>query len=320
MSPWDPKARKLALGVLITFSIILGRNHIIVGLRLFNVAASWSRSEAFVSLEDWKDGFDTTFKSYKVNQLTSSVPPIPEEDVVPPIIHHFGPPDHELDWNVSRSTCLDLHPRSSGWTHVLWTEESTMRFIQTSYRWYVPTYLGYVYPEQRRQAAKIFIMYHFGGFYLDIDIKCLRSLGPLRKFETLSISSPRTGLSDWFLASSPRHEFYELLVQTLRIYDLWWPIETPSLSTGRMFLSAEHLRYRPWHRRRRSLRILKYSDASNLFVIPTRRLSSSGVCEADAKFGCYAVFASAALFGCVLALIWRSRYRVGHCWPASHKV
>lgn len=54
--------------------------------------------------------------------------------------------------------------------YLFWTDESLRIFIQTNYPSFLPTYDSYPYTIQRIDAARYFLLYHYGGFYIDLDI------------------------------------------------------------------------------------------------------------------------------------------------------
>lgn len=51
----------------------------------------------------------------------------------------------------------------------LWTEETSREFIETEYPWFLRTYDRYLYPVQRVDAVRYFLLMHYGGIYLDLD-------------------------------------------------------------------------------------------------------------------------------------------------------
>jgi len=152
-----------------------------------------------------------------------------------------------------------LTPRIGRLESFLWNDDLAKRFLTAHYPWFLRTYLTHPHDIQRADSLRYFLLYHYGGIYLDFDLTCRRSLGPLRRYHTLAISAHPAGVSNGFLTSSPRHPFYSNLIQQLTIYDLSWPFSsyaTIMFSTGPMFISAEHLRFRPRWIRRNQLRVL----------------------------------------------------------------
>jgi len=78
------------------------------------------------------------------------------------------------------------------------------------------------------------------GIFLDLDLRCLRPLDPLRQFEFVSVAATPMGISNGFLMSSPRHPFLESVVKSLPRYNINWlglPYATVMFTTGCHFLS-----------------------------------------------------------------------------------
>nr|KAG5701406.1 hypothetical protein BaRGS_032738 [Batillaria attramentaria] len=52
--------------------------------------------------------------------------------------------------------------------------------IANNYSWFLADYDSYRYNIQRVDSARYFILHHFGGVYMDLDISCRHQLAPLR--------------------------------------------------------------------------------------------------------------------------------------------
>lgn len=73
----------------------------------------------------------------------------------------------------------------------IWNATGSRALLEEHYSWFLPTYDAYHYPIQRIDAMKYFLLWHFGGVYMDMDISCRRSLDPL------------LGFPAWFAEASP---------------------------------------------------------------------------------------------------------------------
>lgn len=62
---------------------------------------------------------------------------------------------------------------------MLWTDALSRDFIAKHYPAFLPTFDGYKYPIQRADSIRYFILHHFGGIYMDLDIGCRRRMDPL---------------------------------------------------------------------------------------------------------------------------------------------
>jgi len=70
-------------------------------------------------------------------------------------------------------TWKSLHP---DWEYILWTDEMNREFISKNYSYFLPIYDNYTYNIQRADAVRYFILYHYGGLYVDLDFKCFKNI------------------------------------------------------------------------------------------------------------------------------------------------
>ncbi|VXD10557.1 Glycosyltransferase DXD motif-containing protein, involved in Hassallidin biosynthesis [Planktothrix serta PCC 8927] len=101
-------------------------------------------------------------------------------------------------------TVLQHHP---DWEHQFWDESKSYQFMEQHYSWFLPVYNSYTYNIQRWDAIRYFILYHYGGFYIDIDIECLKPLNSLLgDFEL--VLSRLVGFSNAIMGSIPGHPLW----------------------------------------------------------------------------------------------------------------
>lgn len=67
----------------------------------------------------------------------------------------------------------ELHP---DWEYWFWTERAMNCFMKKNYFKYFALFDAYPDATSRADAARIFIIHKFGGFYIDLDTICLKSL------------------------------------------------------------------------------------------------------------------------------------------------
>lgn len=125
--------------------------------------------------------------------------------------------------------------------YMLWTDQKSDDFIAEHYSWFLPTFRGYKYPIQRADAIRYFVLHHYGGVYLDLDVGCRRRLDPLL---TYPIVLPRTipvGVSNDLMFAAKGHPFMTQTINALMSFDINYIINYPTVmfSTGPMFLSAQ---------------------------------------------------------------------------------
>jgi mannosyltransferase OCH1-like enzyme/UDP:flavonoid glycosyltransferase YjiC (YdhE family)/GT2 family glycosyltransferase len=162
------------------------------------------------------------------------LPPDSAPDVgagIPRIIHQTWkngnlPPDM-THW---QQTWLKQHP---GWTHYLWTDADIDAFMRRHYPWFLPIYSAYPEQIKRVDAVRYFILYHFGGVYIDLDFECFRPLEPLLAGKEIAfgLEPPahldlhlaqerdlRQIVCNAWMASVPGHPFWEHLFKKLVEY------------------------------------------------------------------------------------------------------
>lgn len=131
----------------------------------------------------------------------------------------------------------------------LWTDASAREFIAEHYPWFLDTFDGYTYPIQRADAIRYFVLYHFGGIYIDLDIGCLRPLDPLLAYPVILPKTIPVGVSNDLMFAEKEHPFMAQTIHKLAAFDYSWIINYPTVmfSTGPMFLSAQYGIYTSSH-------------------------------------------------------------------------
>lgn len=131
------------------------------------------------------DNFYEHYPYAHVPKYNTSVHP---DATIPPIIHFiwfenlYETTDitdiPSIGSNAPRR-CQKVNP---DFTVNVWNSSAARDLLEQNYDWFLPTYDNYPYPIQRVDAIKYFVLHHYGGFYLDLDITCRRSLTPLQPF------------------------------------------------------------------------------------------------------------------------------------------
>lgn len=175
------------------------------------------------------------FKNDPGNTRTPHIPKIIHQ-----VFHNWKQPGNDTlpdDWTRVRQTCIDHNP---GWEYKLWTEKASRDFIELEYPWFLKTYDRYVFPVQRVDAVRYFLLLHYGGIYIDLDNGCSASLEPLTYYPMWITDGGRGALSNNVLASRPNHPFWTLLTQSLIPYNYhyFFPYATISYASGQWFETA----------------------------------------------------------------------------------
>ncbi|KAK2163354.1 hypothetical protein LSH36_81g05009 [Paralvinella palmiformis] len=66
--------------------------------------------------------------------------------------------------------------RNPDWEYWFWTNEDIQTFLTVRYPGYLDMYNGYDKHIKRADAMRYFVLYEFGGVYVDIDMECLSPL------------------------------------------------------------------------------------------------------------------------------------------------
>ncbi|HWZ92131.1 MAG TPA: glycosyltransferase [Polyangiaceae bacterium] len=128
---------------------------------------------------------------------------------------------------------VEHHP---GWEVRLWTDEENRAFIDEHYPWFSKTYAHYPYEIMRVDAVRPFLLQHYGGFYVDLDVECLGSFETLRRGELASglIARRPTGqvglvlglerrltrtpvCTNAVMASRPQHPLWQQVFEALEL-------------------------------------------------------------------------------------------------------
>jgi len=96
---------------------------------------------------------------------------------IPRIIHQTWK-DHNVPEEFDRMarSWQKNHP---GWKYMFWTDAMNRNFISRYFSFFLPVYDGYTANIQRVDAVRYFILYKYGGFFIDMDFECLASIEPV---------------------------------------------------------------------------------------------------------------------------------------------
>ncbi|KAI0677559.1 nucleotide-diphospho-sugar transferase [Trametes maxima] len=159
---------------------------------------------------------------------------------IPRIIHQTWKSETlPVRWANISQECRDMMP---DYEYKLWTDASAREFIAQHYSWFLDAFDGYKYPIQRADAIRYFVLYHYGGIYIDLDIGCLRPLDSLLVHPVILPRTIPVGVSNDLMFSEKGHPFMAQTIHSLMSFDYNWVLNYPTVmfSTGPMFLSAQY--------------------------------------------------------------------------------
>ncbi|KAH7929413.1 glycosyltransferase family 32 protein [Leucogyrophana mollusca] len=166
---------------------------------------------------------------------------------VPRIIHQTWKSETlPQRWKGLSQACRNM---MSDYEYMLWTDASSREFIAERYPWFLDTFDDYEFPIQRADAIRYFVLHHFGGIYLDLDVGCLRPLDPLLIYPVILPKTIPVGVSNDLMFAEPNHPFLAQTIHNLVTFDHSWFLNYPTVmfSTGPMFLSAQYSLYTSSH-------------------------------------------------------------------------
>lgn len=133
--------------------------------------------------------------------------------------------------------------------YMLWTDTGSREFIAEHYSWFLEIFDGYKYNIQRADAIRYFVLHHYGGIYMDLDIGCLRPMDPLLVYPVILAKTIPVGVSNDLMFSAKQHPFMEQTIHNLATFDHSWVLNYPTVmfSTGPMFVSAQYGIYTSAH-------------------------------------------------------------------------
>lgn len=176
-----------------------------------------------------------------------------KQNSIPKIIHQTwkskNPPRR---FRRFQKTWLHHHPH---WEYRLWSDADNRDFIARCHAWFLPIYDAYPEPIMRADAARYFILLHYGGVYADLDCQCLRPVDDLLRDCSFvaSLEPPEHAgnrpaldggvkeiLCNAFLASTPGHGFWDEVINSLVLHQ---GESSPLDATGPFMLSRAYKTY-----------------------------------------------------------------------------
>ncbi|KAH9208547.1 glycosyltransferase family 32 protein [Leptodontidium sp. 2 PMI_412] len=229
--------------VLLLASVILAlycfRTSLKIAWGIVRMPMVWNNRASEFLISNEKDAFDVSFRNYP-KEVDTALPG--HADLVPPILHHIAlsKSSPRANWLDARESCLHYHP---GWKSYLWTDESATSFVAEHFPDFKQTWENYRFPIQKIDALRYMVLYQYGGIVLDMDLNCVRSLGPLRRFGFVAPAAHPSGFSVGFIMASRQNPFVGQLVKNLPVYNKNWlglPYPTVMFSTGCHYASTIH--------------------------------------------------------------------------------
>jgi mannosyltransferase OCH1-like enzyme len=133
---------------------------------------------------------------------------------------------------------------------MLWDDAKVEAFLDEHYAWFVPWYRSYKADIYRADAVRYFLLYHYGGAYIDMDMECRRPLTPLLRNRVVLTNTPgrRDFFSNYFMMGEARHAFFAHCIdQLVPVHRSVWHLAKSYLGTmlvaGPFFLTRCYKSY-----------------------------------------------------------------------------
>jgi mannosyltransferase OCH1-like enzyme len=166
---------------------------------------------------------------------------------IPKIIHQTWK-TKEIPYHVYKKEWInswrEFHP---DWEYRLWTDEDNRRFIEKEYPWFLDIYDHYPREIFRADAVHYFILYHYGGLYVDLDYVCLKNIEPLLNDHEVILSFVGKSrmwahsISNAIMASARKTRFWEVVFKELTAHKMLPQVEA---ATGPIMLKNAVSKYR----------------------------------------------------------------------------
>lgn len=173
--------------------------------------------------------------------------PVRPGERIPRLIHQTWKSVHvPAKWQADSAGCRAMHP---DYDYILWTDEDARAFIAAEYPWFLQTFDAYPYNIERADAIRYFVLHHYGGIYMDLDMGCVRPMDPLLQFEVVLPQTKPVGVSNDLMLAAPGHPFLSHTIHLLKkcSRNFHVPYMTIMFSTGPMFLSGAYGQYSRLH-------------------------------------------------------------------------
>lgn len=168
--------------------------------------------------------------------------------IIPKIIHQtYKDENIPPHWKIGQEKCQSLNP---DYKYILWTDVMIEEFITENFNWFLPIMKSYKYPIQKADIIRYFVLWTYGGIYIDLDDICQQNFDPLLKYPVFLRKTSPFGVSNDVMGSVPKHPFFFKVINSLKHYNKNWgaPYFTIMATTGPVFISIVWKQYKRWEK------------------------------------------------------------------------
>jgi len=116
-------------------------------------------------------------------------------------------PKMSKTWGILHRDSWTFRQLNPEYNTTLWSGNDIEEFIAKEYSWFLSTYKNYPYRISQTDAARFFILHHYGGVYLDLDTECnvpFRDIVKVNKTQDAILAATKPfGITTVFIATKP---------------------------------------------------------------------------------------------------------------------
>ncbi|CAH1783430.1 unnamed protein product [Owenia fusiformis] len=175
----------------------------------------------------------TIFNSSLLNKLVYEDPQVPMRlhsdngsTIIPQIIHQTWMDENIPDPDLYSKWIRSWQSNHPTWSYWFWTDNSARDLIKNYYPQFLELYDKYPLSIHRADALRYFVLYTYGGVYVDLDMESLKPLDalttqhaciiPREPMQQSYLVWKKTKLaSNAFMACRPHHPFFKMVIQSL---------------------------------------------------------------------------------------------------------
>jgi mannosyltransferase OCH1-like enzyme len=148
-----------------------------------------------------------------------------KDECVPKIIHQTWK-NHDLPGHlrIMKESVMNNH---KDYDYRFWTDDDIDQFIKNSYPQLWDFYNSYMYVIQKIDFARLLMLYHFGGVYIDIDSYCYKNVDDILKYPISLINTPKSSnytdyynfiLNNAFISAEKHNDFIKNVIKNMINY------------------------------------------------------------------------------------------------------
>jgi len=147
--------------------------------------------------------------------------------------------------------CVDINPEK---IFILWTDDEFEKFVKDSMPQSLPLFKKYTLGIQKSDVMRLFVVYYFGGIYMDMDMECMKPFANSSIYNYPAIIDQERviqcrmlynrefcGMNSVLAATRPKHPFF--LFSMNRLEENFKHGSTME-RTGPVFLTSSYIAYK----------------------------------------------------------------------------